>query len=249
MKKVTTLLAGFLCLGMVSNAQKKEHPKFLTEIAVGPSFPIGRFASTSYNNDKNEVPGFAKTGLAAHLSLGYYLTQHVGVLLTAGLSSHAQDKDAFRKYIESNVPGVTLTRFDTKNWKTVKLMGGGFFVTPLAPEGKLELLTKLTAGVSHFDIPKREFWGSSPDGRTTVSSVDNGGSLPWSFCYQVSLALEYKLNSSLYVLLDINSFNTTAKKEFTYTGIPNIGPAIVTTIEDKYKQATVNAMAGVGMRF
>jgi hypothetical protein len=247
MKKVTTLLAGFLCLGLVSNAQKKEHPKFLTEIALGPSFPIGRFASTSYKG-KNEIPGYAKPGLAAHLSIGYYLNQNVGVLFTTGFSSHSQDKDALRKDVESSYSGVTLTHLDLKNWKTVKLMGGGFFVTPLTPEGQLVLLTKLTAGVSQFAIPKREFWGSSQDGRTTITSINNEGSLPWSFCYQVSLALEYKLNQNLYALLDINSFNTTAKKEFTFPSTdPRTPDPII--VKNTYKLATVNALVGVGVRF
>ena len=249
MKRTTILLTFFLLITIAVHAQKK-HPKFLTELSIGPSFPIGRFAAISYKDDKNEVPGFAKTGLAAHLSVGYYLNQNAGVLLSSGLSSHPQDKDHFRREIESSIPGVTLTHFELKNWKTVKLMGGGFVVTPLTSEGELVLLAKLTAGVSKFDIPKREFWGSNQDGTSTISSIDNGGSLPWSFCYQVSLALEYKLNRSLYALLDINSFNTTAKKEFNYTIIPGSGiPPTVMTIKNKYKQATVNALLGIGVRF
>jgi hypothetical protein len=249
MKKTATLLTGLLFLVFFLHAQKKQS-KFLTELSVGPSFPLGRFAATSYKDDKNEVPGFAKTGLAAHLSVGYYLNKSVGLLLSSGYTVHPQDKDHFRREIESSIPGVTLTHFELKNWKTVKLMGGGFVVTPLTSEGELVLLAKLTAGVSKFDIPKREFWGSNQDGTSTISSIDNGGSLPWSFCYQVSLALEYKLNRSLYALLDINSFNTTAKKEFNYTIIPGSGiPPTAMTIKNKYKQATVNAMLGIGVRF
>jgi hypothetical protein len=82
MKKTATLLTGFLFLAFVLHAQKKQ-PKFLTELSVGPSFPLGRFAETSYN-DKSEIPGFAKTGLGAHLSVGYYLNKSIGVLLSSG---------------------------------------------------------------------------------------------------------------------------------------------------------------------
>ncbi|OQP64337.1 hypothetical protein A3860_20410 [Niastella vici] len=242
MKRTITLFTAFLLLTIALHAQKKQ-PKFLAEIGVGPSFPIGRFASTKYKDD--EVPGFAKTGLAAHLSVGYYLRQNVGVLLSYGLSSHPQDKDAYRKDIESQIPGVKLTHMDFTNWQTFKLMGGGFLVTPLTSEGELVLLTKLTAGVSKIVIPKRDFYGSNQDGTSTVSSMDTGRSLPWSFCYQVSLGLEYKLNRNLYVLLDISSFNTTGKMEWTYTAIP--GGDI--TIKNKYKQGTVNTLAGIGLHF
>jgi len=242
MKKTTTLLAAFLLLTIVLHAQKKQ-PKFLVEIGIGPSFPIGRFASTEYKD--NEVPGFAKTGLVDNLSVGYYLNQNVGVLLSYGFSLHPQNKEAFRKQIESQVPGVTLTHLDLKNWKTVKWMGGGFLVTPLTSEGDLVMLTKLTAGVSKISVPKREFWGSNQNQTSTVMGINNEGGLPWSFCYQVSMGLEYKLNRNLYVLLDISSFNTTAKFEYTYTMIPG-GDM---TIKEIYRQATVNALAGIGVHF
>src|SRR5688572_18078112 len=98
MKKTTTLLTGFLLLTIVLHAQKKQS-KFFTELAVGPSFPIGRFASTEYKD--NEVPGFAKTGLSAQLSVGYYLNESIGVMLLSGYTVHPQDEDAYKNDLES----------------------------------------------------------------------------------------------------------------------------------------------------
>ena len=252
MIKTATLLTGFLFLTFVLHAQKKQ-PKFLTELSFGPSFPIGRFAATSYN-DKNEVPGFAKTGLGAHLSVGYYLNKSAGVLFSSGYTVHPQDKDAYRDFVETSFPAITVRHIEVKSWKTVKLMAGGFVVTPLNAGGELTLLTKLTAGVSKTTFPKREFYGSSQDGTWTASSINNEVSLPWSFCYQVSAALEYSFSRNWYVLLDISSFNTTAKKELTYTIYPGPtptpgGPGTIMSIKNKYKQATVNALVGIGVRF
>jgi hypothetical protein len=245
MKKTIALLTSFLFLAFVLHAQKKQ-PKFLTELSFGPSFPIGMFAATSYN-DKHEIPGFAKTGLGAHLSVGYYLNKSVGLLLSSGYTVHPQDEDAYRNFIETSFPDITVTRLEVKSWKTLKLMGGGFLVTPLTSDGELVLLTKLTAGVSKSAYPKREFYGSSPDGTTTVSSLVDETSLPWSFCYQVSLAPTYSFSRNWYVFLDISSFNTTAKKDFSYTLGAN--PPQTITIKYKYKQPTVNALVGIGVRF
>jgi hypothetical protein len=89
------------------------------------------------------------------------------------------------------------------------------------------------------------------NGTWTAGGGNDKTPLPWSFCYQVSLALEYKLSRNLNILLDINSFNTTAKKEFTYTIYPSPGSTAgqVVTVNNKYKQATVNVLAGIGFRF
>jgi hypothetical protein len=252
MKKTATLLTGFLLIIISLHAQKKQ-PKFLTELSFGPSFPIGRFAATSYN-DKNEVPGFAKTGLGAHLSVGYYLNKSVGLLLSTGYTVHPQDAKAYSDFVETSFPALTVRRLEVKSWKSAKLMAGGFVVTPLTAEGELSLLTKLTAGVSKTRYPKREFYGSNQDGTWTASSIGNEMSLPWSFCYQVSIALEYSFSRNWYATLDISSFNTTAKKDLTYTIYPGPapspgGPGTVMTIKNKYKQATVNALVGIGVRF
>jgi hypothetical protein len=249
MKKTATLLTGFLFLAFILHAQKKQ-PKFLTELSFGPSFPIGMFAATSYN-DKNEVPGFAKTGLGAHLSVGYYLNKSAGVLFSSGYTVHPQDEDAYRDYFEGVFNNIVVTHVETQKWKTVKMMAGGFLITPITSESELVLLTKLSAGVSKTAIPKSNWSGSYLSGGYIGGGNYTKTPLPWSFCYQVSVALNYSFSRNWYVLLDISSFNTTAKKEFTYTidpGSPG-GPGTVMTIRNKYKQATVNALVGIGVRF
>ena len=250
MKRKASLLTYFLVCTIVLQAQKKE-PKFLTEIAIGPSFPIGRFAETSYKDDYDDIPGFAKPGLAAHLSLGYYLNESVGVLFSSGYSVHQQDEKAQKDNFERVLPGITVTNMDAKSWKTVKLMAGAFVVTPLTSEGELILRTKLTAGVSKTALPQITWNGAAQNGTYTAGGTGEKMQLPWSFCYQVSMALEYELSNNLYALVDINSFNTTAKKKFTYSVDPNPAspdPQIV-TVKNKYKQATVNALVGIGVRF
>ncbi len=252
MKKTVSLLTGFLFLAFVLHAQKKQ-PKFLTELSFGPSFPLGRFAATSYN-DKNEIPGFAKPGLGAHLSLGYYLNQSVGLLLSTGYTEHQQDENAYKDYFEGVFNNIVVTQVETQKWKTVKMMAGGFLITPITSESELVLLTKLSAGVSKTAIPKSNWSGSYLSGSYIGGGNYTKTPLPWSFCYQVSVALQYSFSPNWYALLDISSFNTTAKKEFTYTIYPDPVtspgvPGTVMTVKNKYKQATVNALVGIGVRF
>jgi hypothetical protein len=243
MKKVALLLTGSLFLAFTLHAQKKQ-PKFLVDWSLGPSFPIGRFSETSYKDD-NEVAGFAKTGMAMQLSLGYYLNESVGVMLLSGYTAHPQNKKAYEDYFEGKISGLTITNMEAESWKTVKLVAGGFWTTSLAEEGKLALLTKLTAGVSKFAVPEIKWSGVYSGGTPGVSGEIKKNALPWSFCYQVSAALEYKLSPSFNVFLDISSFNTTAKEEYNFTSPTS--PTI--SGKNKYKQATVNTLLGISMRF
>ncbi|THU34147.1 hypothetical protein FAM09_24300 [Niastella caeni] len=249
MKKTSTLLTGFLFLSIILQAQKKQS-KFFTQLAVGPSFPIGRFAETSYKGE-NEVPGFAKTGIGAHLSLGYYLNKSFGLLLSSGYTIHEQDEQAYRDYFNGFFSGITVRQMEAKSWKTAKVMAGGFLVTPLTSESELVLRTKLTAGLAKTAVPKIWWWGADQSGMSTAGANNEKVPLPWSFCYQVSAALEYKVSRNWHVLLDISSFNTKATNEFSYTIIPNPpgGPVQMVTVKNKYKQATVNVMAGIGVSF
>jgi hypothetical protein len=243
MKKTTTLLTGFLLLTIVLHAQNKQS-KFLTEIAIGPSFPIGKFSSTDYKND-GEIPGFAKTGMGTQLSFGYYLNKSVGVMLLAGYTTFARNKEAYKNNLEKEIPGMKVNNLELKSWQTVKLMAGGFWITPLTSENELVLRTKLNAGVAKTAIPESAWSGSGPGAGTSDGHGDKI-SLPWAFCYQVSVALEYKLNSNLYVLLDLSSFNTTAKHNGSFT---DPGSGTTYTFKSKYKMPTVNALLGVGCSF
>ncbi|HEX6428133.1 MAG TPA: hypothetical protein VF008_10625 [Niastella sp.] len=243
MKKTTTLLTGFLLLTIILHAQNKQ-PKYLAEIALGPSFPLGRFASTEFKD--GEVPGFAKSGISTQLSLGYYLKESIGVMLIAGYAAHPQDEKDFKAELEKDIPGLTVNKMDLKSWRTLKLMAGGFWVTPLTAESELALRTKLTAGVAKSAVPEVDFSGTGPGTGVTSSGHGDRTSLPWGFCYQVSVAMEYKLNSNLHLLLDINSFNTTIKDKISFT---DQSSGTTTTVNLKYKQPAVNVMAGVGLNF
>jgi hypothetical protein len=69
------------------------------------------------------------------------------------------------------------------------------------------------------------------------------------------MTLDYKLTRKVHLLLDVNSFNSTAKKTFHYTiysagPTPPLGtPINEITVNNKYKQAAVNVLAGIGLSF
>jgi hypothetical protein len=256
MKKITTLLTAFLLLSIVLHAQKKE-PKCFVEINVGPSIPIGKFAEKSYKHvtEDNQPAGLAKTGLSAQISLGYYLNESFGLLLMPGYSVHAQDASGYEEYMKLQYisSGRLTSRVDveTQSWKIVKLMAGGFLVTPLTSAKDLVLLTKLTTGVCKTAVPEYSYQAYDHNGMMYPGGKTGETSLSWAFCYQVSAGLKYKLNNKLHLLIDVNSFNATPHKEYTFNPppLPNGDLPPPRTEKVKFKLAEVNLLAGIGFQF
>ena len=240
MKKTACLVTVFLFAFCVLHAQEKT-AKMFAEISIGPSFPIGQFGEKSYNDNEKDQPGLAGVGIAANATFGSYLKENVGLLLTVGYSINKQKPEGLEEYMEGKYPAGAEVDVTTKSWKILKVMAGGFLVTPLT-EGKLNLVTKLNAGICSAIIPEYSWTAKN----TGYSSYEKGGigkvRLPVTFCYQISLGLQYKMNEKAYWLFDINSFNATATNKGGQISAGQLP-------DRKCKLGTVNALLGVGLNF
>jgi hypothetical protein len=229
-----------------ANAQEKMS-KFFAEISLGPSFPIGQFAEKDYNGPfEKDQPGLAQVGQALNATLGYHLKENAGLLLSIGYSSNKQKPESYTEYVRRSMdrfPG----EFDVESWKILKVMAGGFLITPLT-EGKLNLVTKLSAGIFKTHIPTSILVGYLPDGTSYAIGKLEKEKLPVTFCYQISIGLQYMLNEKLHLLFDINSFNASAHKDYKLSVLSG-GTTVTYTGDRKYKFGAVNALVGVGLNF
>jgi hypothetical protein len=256
MKKQLLTASCFLLISCILHAQK-DQSKCFVELSVGPSIPIGKFADKLYKHvtEDNQPAGLAKTGVSAQASFGYYLKESFGLLLASGYSVHAQDASGYEEYMKQGYisSGRMTSRVDveTQSWKIVKLMAGGFFITPLTSAENLVLLTKLTAGACKTAVPEYSYQAYDNNGMLYAGGKTNKTSLSWAFCYQVSVGFKYKLNNKLHLLIDVNSFNATPKKEYTFNPppLPNGDLPPPRTEKVKFKLAEVNVLAGVGLSF
>jgi hypothetical protein len=240
MKKNVFLVSFFLLAFCVLHAQEKSSKRF-AEISLGPSFPIGQFGEKSYNDNEKDQPGLAQPGIATNATFGFHIKENVGWLLTVGYNLNKQKPEGLEEYIAGYYyPAGADVDVTTKSWKILKVMAGGFLITPLT-EDKLNLVTKLSAGICSAIIPEYS-WHAKNVG----TSYANGGvgkvRLPVTFCYQISLGLQYKMNKKAYLLFDINSFNATA----TNKGGQTSGGQLP---DRKCKMGSVNALVGVGFNF
>lgn len=268
MKKQLLIINCFLLISCALYAQKKQS-RFFTELGIGPSFPIGDFAKKTYDGTDNNLPGFAKVGIGGSLSAGYHINESLGLLVTGGYSINPQDEKAYKNYIRSKVSNINNISVEAKNWNIIKLMAGGFFVTPLTADSTLVLRTKLTVGVCKTALPAFEYGYTR---QTAIDTTQGGSSLTglswqvagnakrpfgWTFCYQISIGLKFTLNKNLYALFDISSFNATATTtENEYGSISPVsvisgsGPIPTSSqTKRKFRLGSVNAQAGVGLSF
>lgn len=255
MKKTVSLLTGFLVIIIALHGQEKK-PKFLVELGVGPSFPIGKFAGKSYTSLNEKDPdGLAKTGLVANVTVGYYINSSIGVLIMGGYSENKQDPSSYEDYLRNYwLSGYNNINAETNKWKVKKVMGGVFWITPLTSSSNIKLLTKLAAGICKTAIPGYSYEASSryPSGSMYAEGYQGKTALKTSFCYQVSVEGQYKLNNKLYALLEINSFNATPEKTMTYTTNEPLPTSTgisyrVRTEKRAFKLGSVNILAGIGV--
>jgi len=249
MQRTACLLTGLLLIGFIVHAQTKSPGAFI-ELSAGPSFPIGKFGEKSFGSFMDENPGGnAKMGLAMNANIGYRLNETAGIVLIAGYSINKQDADSYEEYMKkawfSNPSRVDVT---AESWKIFRIMAGGFLITPLTANEELSLITKVAAGVCKTALPAFSWTGYDQNGMLLGAGTQNKTMLSWTFCYQVNLGLQYKLNNKLHILFDINSFNATANKEYSYNPNPiSSGPVQMVTIKRKFRLASVSALAGIGM--
>ncbi|MCS3801301.1 hypothetical protein [Niastella sp. OAS944] len=246
--KIRLLLTVALIASFSVNAQQKT-PKFFAEVAAGPSFPIGQFGEKEYPGiDAKDQPGMAKTGMAANITLGYYIKENVGLLLTGGYAAYKQIPEGLEEYIKRNFY-VSATDVDVNadDWKLLKVMVGGFYITPLT-ENKLNLVTKISAGILKTAVPAFSWRAYNATGPAFAGGENEEEKLPTSFCYQISLGLQYKLNERFHLLFDLNSFNATATDKAPPQPIGN-PPGVPAEPDKKYRFGSVNALIGVGVSF
>jgi len=234
-----------ICFSLYSSASFAQANKFFAELSIGPSFPMGKFASKDY---LDSTAGFAKLGGAANILFGYQLTDKISVLFTLGGSMNAQDEEALEKRAEQSMGGSATTTIDAGKWKAVKLMLGGRLGTAFSSPGKLSFYADISAGICKTAIP--EYSGAIFNNNMQSGAFSNEKiTLPWSFCYQLGTGLKYGLNKKVYLLGHLNYFDSApVHRDVKNINFPNPGGPYV-PFETKYHLSAINLLVGASIHF
>ncbi len=248
MKKISLLLLLAL-FSFITNAQKQS--PYFVEIKGGLYMPVGGFANKKYGgNYLDNADGLAKTGFAAGLTAGYKFKKSIAAIISFGYSKNKQDAASFETYLRSTFGSQVLTEVTTNSWSVFKVMAGGHFEAPFSASSQLSFSANLQAGICKTKIPAFGYVYT-----TGTGPFDQAGSLkyaeinlPWTFCYNVSTGIKYKLNNRIYLLVEGNYFNSSPVYKYSYNpDFPNPGPMV--TAEKKISLSSIQVVAGVGIEF
>lgn len=194
-------------------AQQKQ-PRYFVELAGMRSFPVGSFAS---DDATNLYAGHADAGAGISVAGGYMFTRKLGVMLLLGGTRNRQDGSALAGEYKAGYPPVytMYSTITTKSWYTGRIMMGGVFEAPLSKAERLYFRSGLLAGVCKSSVPafKEEYIMKSG---TNIIGAGSGETekvhLPWTFCYQVSAGLKYKLSNLLAIFADASYFGAAPRR-------------------------------------
>lgn len=120
----SVLLSFLLAAGLCSSAVAQNEQGYIG-LSVGPSIPVGNFASTDLNN---ETAGLAKPGAIFDISFAYPLGQgSFGIMGLLRGQANPFDAQALADELARMSPGTAFT-VEAKPWSVGGLMAGGYGV-------------------------------------------------------------------------------------------------------------------------
>ena len=242
-------------------------------ISVGPSFPIGDFASKDI---KDNASGLAKTGAAVTISYSRLSGKQLGISVDLhGQQNPLNISSMEKSFSETGIsqgfwtvsdpnqpipPGPYSVypnwKFKKRSWLMGSLLLGGYGQFPLTQKGSISFIPKAMIGVIHVSAPRIS--GSSITD-TATAYIEQSGSKAFGFTYSLSGGLKYDCGKKIFFLMnlgytgtnnirfkDITASITTTKGVF---GSPDysVQQAVVTG-EGRQTISALNLLVGLGLR-
>ena len=206
-------------------------------ISIGPSIPIGDFASKDPDNDK---AGLAQTGAIFDISFCYKLGKQLGVSALLRGQANSTDKQVIVNELATQLPSGVTADVDTGYWSAGALMVGGYGSFPLSKKISFDskiMFGLLTASSPSFDINLNSGGGMGWVKQESVSSS--------AFAYLLGVGLKFDAGKRICLLANVDYMG--AKPKFENVEIVGSDGTIQTTNwEQPY--ATINIGIGVGYR-
>jgi hypothetical protein len=139
----------------------------------------------------------------------------------------------------SNAPTLVITN----DWKVAKVLTGGLFTLPVLKSNRLSLRSKLLAGFCKTSTPSSVYatLGISTSGNVVTN-------LPWTFCYQITAGVSYKIYKWIYINGDIGYFGAGPAHKYKY--YPNFPLSnVAANGKNIYRIESINTMIGLEFRW
>lgn len=234
----------FSLSSFIANAQNRP-ATFSLRAEAGPSFPVGQFAGTNYNNFDGfpDPEGLAKTGVSFSVIPAFTFENKFSLLLQTGGSFYERERsgqETFYKMIYG-VPGtINITR---STWKIFKLMPGiSYSFNP--NKSRFTLEPRVSLGLVKTKLPGHTVTLSA-GGTTYFTRTVSDNDIPAAFCFELAGTGEYRINDRIGVYCGMNYFDATAKDEVVVNN-----PVIETseTFKVRHDLNNLGILAGIRVR-
>jgi hypothetical protein len=160
MKKNVLLTSLFILVASIVFGQITEDRKGYIGISVGPSIPVGSFASKNTDNSK---AGLATTGAIFDVSFAYKLKKNIGLAALLRGQYNPVNVQPLADKMNSQMSGASAyTNGD--GWSSGGVMAGLYSAYPLNHKATFILELKTLAGFMNTTSPQIDMTISSPEG-------------------------------------------------------------------------------------
>ena len=261
-----------ICLALLQNSYSQPNKdKNLITLSIGPSLPVGSFAST---DPSNNLAGYAKVGEALNISIVHKLNKNIGLVAMLygqrnGLSTNllARQFGETGIYFENNGSGPNYYHnwvIDKKSWYLESFLLGitdEFFIKR---DSKFSFAVKALIGVANVQLPKLN---ASSKTDTSFATITQNSASAIGLSYLASVGLNYKLTKRLCLIFSLDYFgvvqvnfkNVTETITATNGGLVVAGiyafsnsakfpQLIASTSSNKQPIGSLNANFGIGIK-
>ena len=232
MKKELNFLFVLMFLATKSFSQNKGY----VSISMGPSFPIGNFASKNVNNN---FAGWASTGIVLDINIAYKLGRNFGLFGSLRGQTNNFDNAAFATEL-ANQTGYDWS-VSSKPWSIGGLMFGGYGSFPVSK--KVSFDTKSLIGILRIATPEINSTLSGSGGSVWVkqNSVNS-----ISFTYLLGSGFKFDITEKICLMTHLDYL--VSKPEFRNVEIitSDGGAPLKSTFTQNIQ--TINFFVGVGLR-
>lgn len=240
MKIKAILLSTLMACLFTANAQTEK--KGFLSISLGPSIPIGDFASTDINK---EEAGFASTGAIFDITFGYKANDKYGFMAVLRGQSNPFDAEALENELENDNPSINWS-VDGDNWGIGGFLLGGYREVPLNEGSKTSFQLKALIGFLNSTSP--EFSFSATSGGVSASGKQFSASTT-AFSYLLGLGFSHKLSNSINAVLNLDYLG--ANPEFKNVETVNTLGGQTSTSTSTFSQSfgAINISGGIAFTF
>jgi hypothetical protein len=253
-KKIILLTGCVLLLLNSTYSQNTELP-FKAAIAIGPSFPVGKFNETTV--DSSTINNAVNPGPSITASFSYHFKySFFGVEILGGMQGNTVNVGAIAQKMAEGLPDGSEVSVKSYNWHIWKVLAGPTFEIPFSKNKRTSFVIDLLGGILKTSIPGYEYGSTFTNPSMAfltnppmaffaeVSKIP----LPTSFCYQADAGIEHSFTKSWSIFGNLGFTHASPVYSYTiYLDPTNFQEPV--HMSRKYPISTINLLVGVGYAF